>query len=422
MAKNVQVGIIGAGSVFTPELVQLILDRKLDVNKLVLMDNDIERLKVLAGLTERQISNLNSKIVVETTDNYKEAIVGSDFILIQARIGGQEMRIKDEKIAKKYRLPFVETMTVPGLAAFLRTVPVYDEIAKLIKEHSPEARIMNFANPAGPLTAYLHDLGITQTVGVCNIPKGNIANIAELFDATEEDVSMNWKGLNHFAVADKVIVKGKDVTKDLMNKMINGKMETPFSTMLLKDLDLLISPYYQYYFHSNEVLGQLLEKEKTRGEEVKEIENSLLSIYDNPDTVVMPELLKERGGFKYSEVVVDLIESFLTNNQKTHYINVPNNGTISSLPDDTIVEVPVIIENGNIIPLNTGDLPKFLEAFISNMATVYYYWLEAIRTKEVSNFRKAMLLDPIFPDAKQTDAILKEVFETNENYIENFYK
>ncbi len=421
MSKSVQIGIIGAGSVFTPELVQLLLERKLNVKKLVLMDNDTDRLNILAGLAMRQIANLNSDIMIETSDKYKDAIVNSDFILIQARIGGQDMRIKDEQIAKKYDIPFVETLTVPGLGAFLRTVPVYDEIADLVKKHSPNARIMNFANPAGPLTAYLHRVGLSNAVGVCNIPKGNIANIAKLFNVNEEEVSMNWKGLNHFAVADEIIVNEKNVTAEVINGLIDGEMESPFTARLLEDLKLLISPYYQYYFHSDDLIDKLLKKDKTRGQEVKQIEEELLSVYVNPTTVAMPELLKERGGFKYSEVVVDLIESFITNNHKVHYINVPNNGTISSLPDETIVEVPVIVENGKISPLNTGELPKFLEAFILNMATVYYYWLEAVSTKEVSNLRKAMLLDPIFPDAEKSDEILKDLFEANESYIENFY-
>lgn len=157
--------IIGAGGFFTPELIELILEKGLDVSEIVFMDIDSERLEILASLAKRQIENSSMNIAIETSESYKDAIIESDFILLQSRVGKGHMRIEDEKLAHKYRIPHVETVSVPGLGAFLRTVPVYDEVADLIKEYAPDARIMNFANPAGPLTTYLHRIGLTNAMG-----------------------------------------------------------------------------------------------------------------------------------------------------------------------------------------------------------------------------------------------------------------
>jgi 6-phospho-beta-glucosidase len=421
MYENVQIGIVGAGSVFTPELIELILEKKLDVSKIVFMDIDSERLEILASLAKRQIEHSEMDISVETTESYKDAIINSDFILLQPRVGKGQMRIEDEKLAHKYHIPYVETVSVPGLGAFLRTVPVYNEIASLIKEYAPNARIMNFANPAGPLTTYLHRIGLTNTVGVCNVPVSYVSSVAEIFDVPEESVSMSWKGLNHFAAADEVLIDGKNVLPELAEKASLGEYYFPFSFQVLEDTKLGLSPYFQWYLHSDERMEELLEKEKSRGEEVKELEKELLEIYSKPETIEMPELLKKRGGFKYSEVVANLIESFQINNHHVHYINVPNNGTLSSLPDETIVEVPAIVQNGEIYPLQAGDLPKFIKSFVSNMATVYDYWISAVMNKDGSDLRKALMLDPVFPDAKHSDALLKEIFAVNEDYVENFY-
>lgn len=421
MYKNVQIGIIGAGSVFTPELIELILEKELDVSKIVFMDIDSERLEILASLAKRQIENSAMNIDIETSESYKDAIIDSDFILLQPRVGKGHMRIEDEKLAHKYRIPYVETVSVPGLGAFLRTVPVYDEIADLIKEHASDARIMNFANPAGPLTTYLHRIGLTNTVGVCNVPVSYVSSVAEIFDVPEESVSMNWKGVNHFAAADEVLIDGKDVLPELAEKAALGEYYFPFSLQVLKDTRLGLSPYFQWYLHSDERIEELLDKEKSRGEEVKELEKELLNIYSQPETIEMPELLKKRGGFKYSEVVANLIESFQTNNHHVHYINVPNNGTLASLSDETIIEVPAIVQNGEIFPLQAGDLPKFIKSFVSNMATVYDYWISAVLNKDGASLRKALMLDSVFPDAKHSDNLLKELFEINKDYIDNFY-
>ena len=129
--KDIKIGVIGGGSVFTPELVDLLLERPLAIGSLVLMDINRERVEMMAALARRQALRKGKTLQVETSDDYRAAVDGSDFILIQLRAGGQKMRIEDEAIALRHQLPFVETVTVPGLGAFLRSVPIYETIADL---------------------------------------------------------------------------------------------------------------------------------------------------------------------------------------------------------------------------------------------------------------------------------------------------
>lgn len=120
-------------------------------------------------------------------------------------------------------------------------------------------------------------------------------------------------------------------------------------------------------------------------------------------------------------MVANLIEGFQTNNRHVHYINVPNNGALASLSDETIIEVPTIVQNGEVSPFQAGDLPEFIKVFVSNMATVYDYWISAVLNKDSASLRKALMLDPVFPDAKHSDNLLKELFKINKDYIDNFY-
>lgn len=418
--KKICVTVIGAGSVFTPELVQLLLDRKVPVEELVLMDIDLPRLKILSSFAERQIEQAGSDIKVRSVGSYREAIPGSDFICIQARIGGNHMRTVDEELARKYQIPFVETVSIPGLGAFLRSVPVYDEIAELIQEHAPEAMVMNFSNPAGALTAYLHAKGITQAVGVCNSPIGFASTIAELLGVPSESVWMNWKGLNHLTVVDQLLVDGKDVMAKVIERAPEWSGGFPFSRHVIEDTGVGLSSYFQYYFHSGRRMRELLERVVSRGQEVIDLEKKLLAEYARPDTIAIPDLLKSRGGYRYSEVVVNLIESILTNNHNIHYVNVKNNGTISELPDDTVVEVPAIVENRAIVPLRTGQLPELFRPLVLTMATVYKYWVSAALTSSLSDLRKSLLIHPLFPDAEQSEQILDEFFDLNKEFVRSY--
>ncbi|MFD1675925.1 hypothetical protein [Alicyclobacillus fodiniaquatilis] len=419
--KKIRVTVIGAGSVFTPELVQLLLDRNLAVEELVLMDIDRQRLDILSSFAERQIAQAGANTKVKSVDSYRDAIPGSDYICIQARIGGNHMRTLDEELARKYHIPFVETVSIPGLGAFLRSVPVYDEIADLIKDHAPNAMVMNFSNPAGALTAYLHAKGITQAVGVCNSPIGFASTVAELLNVPSESVWMNWKGLNHLTVVDQLLVDGKDVMTEVIEKASEWSSGFPFSRSVIDDTGLGLSSYFQYYFHSGRRMRELLEKTVSRGQEVIDLERKLLTEYARQNTVSIPDLLKSRGGYRYSEVVVDLIESILTDNHKIHYVNVQNNGTISGLPDDTVVEVPAIVENGAILPLKTGELPVLVKPLVLTMATVYKYWVSAALANSLADLRRSLLIHPLFPDAEQSEQILDEFFDLNKEFVHPYY-
>jgi 6-phospho-beta-glucosidase len=418
--RDLRVTVIGAGSVFTPELVQLLLDRHVPVGELVMMDIDRERLDILADFAERQISCSGERMKIRRADSYKDAIPGSDFICIQARVGGNHMRTVDEELARKHHIPFVETVSIPGLGAFLRSIPVYDEIVELIRNHAPNATVMNFANPAGVLTAYLHAKGISQTVGVCNSPIGFVSTVADLLGIEGESIWMNWKGLNHLTVVDQLLVNGENVISEVIRKAPEWSPGFPFSRHVLDDTGLGLSTYFQYYFHSGKIMKKLLADKSSRGQEVILLEKELLAKYAHPDTVSIPDLLMRRGGYRYSEVVVNLMQSMLVNDHRIHYVNIPNNGTILSLPEDTIVEVPAIVENRVILPLQTGDLPELVRPLALTMATVYKYWVSAALNSNFSDLRKSLLIHPLFPDAEQSEQILDEFFELNKEYVPRY--
>ena len=71
------------------------------------------------------------------------------------------------------------------------------------------------------------------------------------------------------------------------------------------------------------------------------------------------------------------------------------------------MEVPAIVRNGVIYPLQTGDLPTFIKPFVKNMETIYNYWVQGVINKEVSSLREALILDTIFPDVEESDLLLK---------------
>lgn len=419
---TLRIGVIGGGSVFTPELVDLLLDRPLDVGCLTLMDINAERVETVAQMARRQAVHKGRRLAVETTTNLKDAIEGRDFILIQLRAGGNRMRIEDEMLALRHDIPFVETVTVPGLGAFLRSVPIYEQIADLIRQHAPTATVMNFTNPAGVMTQYLHALGV-NAVGVCNSPPYFVQLAASLVGADPDTVTMDWKGLNHLTFVSRLTAGTcpDNLLPEVLQKVKPWSPGTPFSGQVIADVGLGINGYLQYYFHARRRLGELRRRAETRGQQVLALENQLLELYSREETDTVPDLLKERGGFGYSRVVVDLIQSLVTNDHRIHYVNVRNGTAIPGLPSDCVVEVPAVVTNGEVRALATGDLPDIIFPLVLTMATVYRYWVQAGLSRSLADLRRSLLIHPLFPDAEDSETLLGEFFEVNREYVDPYH-
>lgn len=418
-AKAVKIGVIGGGSVFTPELIDLLVEshQQMPVGEIVLMDTNRARVDILCEFAQRLVKRANHDIVIRTSDRYRDAIEGADFILIQLRAGNQVGRISDEKIGLKYRIPFVETVSVCGLGTFLRSITIYEEVAGLIKQYAPHARVMNFANPAGPLTEYLLRLGVSNAVGVCNVPIILAKHLAALYGVPDSAFYMQTRGLNHLTVTDAVYVEGQDILADALNRFSPERFPIPFTSNVLQAFPAIFNPYYQYYWHGEKIITQLTAEEKTRGEEVLSIEQQLLEIYSNPQVTEVPELLTQRGGSGYSRVVVRLMRSFYHDDDTIHYVNIRNDGLLEGLPADTAVEVPVMVKQGRILGIDTGPLPTYAFPLIRTMAEYYARLLDGAAERRINPIRQAMLLHPLFNDANVSDCVLQELLDQNRSFL-----
>lgn len=417
--KKIKIGVIGGGSVFTPELIDLLAQshHEMPIREVVLMDINQPRVEILRNFAERLVKRRGENFPVRTSASYRDAIEDSDFILIQLRAGDQVGRIRDEKIGLKYHIPFVETVSVCGLGTFLRSIAIYEELADLIRRHAPTARVMNFANPAGPLTEYLLRLGISNAVGVCNVPIILAKHLASLYHAPETEFYMQTRGLNHLTVTDAVYLNGRNVLNDALNRFVPNRFPIPFTENVIHAFPAIFNPYLQYYWHAEKIMQKLLAEPKTRGEEVLDIEHDLLQLYDNPAVNDVPELLKQRGGFGYSLVVVRLMLSFYRNDDTIHYINVPNHHLLEGIPATTAVEVPVMVKQGQLLPIDTGPLPSYAFPLIRTMAEYYRLLLDGAEQRSIAPMRQAMLIHPLFPDAEVSDLVLHDLIQQNRAFL-----
>lgn len=415
---SIKICVIGGGSVFTPELIQL-LGKNTKVTGPVdvcLMDISSERLQIVGEMCQRLIKKTKEPVNITMTTDPREAIQGADYICNQLRAGGVLARIEDEKLGRKYKIPFTETISVCGFATYLRSFPEIVELANLILKYAPEAWVLNFANPAGMLSETFFRLGVTKVIGVCNISEKFLDIISEELAVTPSDVYMNFRGLNHMTFVDKVYVKGQELFSKVMNGYDPEKADLPFPKDLIQVLQFIPNPYLQYYFLKDKVVEHLQSQKKNRSEIVLELESELLSLYKTVDEI--PDQLKSRGGYGYSKVVAGLILDMIVDGGNVHYAIVRNGSTLKEIPEDGFVEVPVLANKNRIQALQVDPLPEVVRPLVMTMKAYEDMLINASLNKDRNMLLKSLMLHPLIPSFNAAKSLLEDVLVVNASYLD----
>ena len=429
MAEHViqKIAVIGGGSSYTPELIDGFIQHEgdLKVGEIALFDIDEERLQIVGGMAERMVKYAEMDTRVTTTKERARAVDGAGFVLSSMRVGQMAARVKDEKIPLKYGVIGQETTGPGGTLKAWRTIPVTLDIARDMEKYAPDAWYINFTNPSGIITEALLKHTPLKVVGLCNNPINTIAAMAEAFHVRPEDVFLEWMGMNHVNWVRRVYIKGEDVTGLLMERLeeLMHIEEMPkFDPELIRTLGVLPTYYLQYYYYHPDKVKEAQASEKTRGETVYEVEKELLKKYADPNVLVKPPELAQRGGARYSEAAVNLIMSLMLDRRDVQIVVARNGDSLPDLPPDAAVEVPCVVGAHGVTPLVMGHFPESIRA----LAIQAKAWESAVVRAAVSGERRdailAMLNNPLVPDFPTAVKLVDEMLEAHKSYLPQFFK
>lgn len=419
---GLKVCVIGAGSTYTPELIEGFIKRKkeLPVSSFALMDIDGDKLNIVGSLAARMVQQAGLCAKVELLSDRKKALQGADFVLTQIRVGGIPARIRDERIPLEFGIIGQETTGPGGFAKALRTVPVMIGIARDIEKLASNAWWINFTNPSGIVTEALLKHTKTNVIGLCNVPIGMTKSLAKKLECEPEDLLLTYIGLNHLSWITKVTVNGRDVTKAAVKKSLAGRSDEDQAWM--KAYGMIPNGYLRYYYARDKVMEGLLKAEKTRGEIVSEVEASLLKKYQNPNLKKKPKELEKRGGAHYSTAAVSLASAIHNNKKELHIVNARNGVTIPCLPSDCAIETNCMVDGGGAHPLAIGDVPLEIRGLLQ---AVKSYEELAVRAAVEGSKRlalQALAAHPLVPSFTVAQRLLDRILEANAEYLPQFGK
>lgn len=461
MSKKIKIVTIGGGSSYTPELIEGFIKRKdvLPIKELWLVDIEAgkEKLEIVGAMAQRMVKAAGLDWEVHLTLDRKKALKDADFVSTQFRVGLLDARIKDERIPLSHGAMGQETNGAGGMFKAFRTVPVILDIVEDMKELCPDAWLVNFTNPAGMVTEAVMRYGKwDKVVGLCNVPIICRKIAAGGLDVDESELTFKFAGLNHFHwhrvwdragkeqtqfLLDEVygtddgmmkamanVMKGVAKTMPKSNEALDdsGVKNIPMISFLkeqVKDLHIIPCMYHRYYYITDDMLKEELEKfneGKTRAEEVKRTEARLFELYKDPALDYKPEELSQRGGTYYSDAACELISAIHNDSKVEMVVSTRNNGAVPDLPADVVVEVNAIIRASGPQPISWGTFEDGARGQLQLMKAMELTTIEAAVTGNYGKALQAFTINPLVPSGTIAKTILDEMLVAHKEHLPQF--
>ena len=262
-----KIAVIGGGGVRSVFLAKSIAARaeELKINELVFMDNDEKKLRIYGTMAKKTSNLICPSLDFKITTNAVEAVENADYVITTIRVGGDDMRVKDERAALNMGVLGQETTGAAGLSFAMRSISALADYCELIKKHAKKGcKVFNFTNPAGVVSQTLRDMGYDFTYGICDAPSGMLRSFEKLYGAEEGSAKGEIYGLNHLSYFTSIKINGKEMIDEIIdNDEAYEKTDLRyFEKDLLKSRKSVLNEYLYYFYYREKALANILNADK----------------------------------------------------------------------------------------------------------------------------------------------------------------
>lgn len=409
-----KVTFIGAGSIgFTRGLLRDLLTvpefKNIEVS---FMDINSHNLEMVTELCQRDINENGLKITIKPTTDRREALRNAKYVFCTIRMGGLEAFGTDVDIPLKYGVDQCvgDTLCAGGIMYGQRGIAEMLEICRDIREVAlPDVLLLNYSNPMAMLTWACNKYGGVRTIGLCHGVQHGHQQIADVYGLKKSEVDIICAGINHQTWYISAKHKGKDLTAGLLEAF---EQHPEFSRTEKVRIDMLLRFGY-YSTESNGHLSEYVPWYRKRSSEIMEwidlgswingetggylrvcTEGRNWFETDFPNWMKDPalEYTAENRGEEHGSYIIEGLE---TGRVYRGHFNVVNNGVISNLPDDAIIEAPGYVDHNGISMPVVGELPLGPAAVCNVSISVQRLAVEAAVHGDDKLLRQAFMMDPL---------------------------
>jgi alpha-galactosidase len=422
--------LIGAGStVFTPGLLNdLASSRAFDDTTVRLVDLVPEAAETMAALGRRIAESRGSTMRVEAVSDRRSALVGARFVATTIAVGSADGWRADLDIPERYGIHQTvgDSVGPGGVLRALRHIPEILAIAEDVADVAPTAQMVNYSNPLTANVRAITKHTAVKAIGLCHGTMHTKAALAADLGLDPADVSAQFAGLNHLCWLLDIRTGAEDLyprLRELVAARAGGPdapssrsegVHSPVSADLFQTFGLYPAPGDR---HVSEFFGDYLRGEPSELRWGLQGGQDRTREYIEEKGTLWESLRAQAAGTEdlapprnqEAERLVAIAEALrLGRDHVETAVNLPNDGKISNLPPEAVVEVPAVIGAHGIRGVSVGRLPDAIAAVLTARAQQQELVVQAAVSGIRSVALQALTLDPLVPDAQTARAILDD--------------
>ncbi|MCC7207828.1 MAG: alpha-glucosidase/alpha-galactosidase [Anaerolineae bacterium] len=448
MPRPIKVTMIGAGSGFTPRLMNDILRIPgAERGEIALCDIDLERLEMMHQVIARLIDSLGRDgWTVTASPDRRTLLPGTDYLVNCIEVSGLACVRFDNDIPLKYGIDqcIGDTIGPGGLFKGLRTIPIWLDILRDAAELCPDALVLNYTNPMNMLMLAAGRTSPMQAVGLCHSVQGTSHLLARRAGVPYEEMAWECAGINHLAWFTKLEHQGRDLYPTLKAKAQLDLAGTPANPddaadLVRKDMMLHfgafitessghLSEYLPYYRKRKDLLARYARSGYDGGSSfyadgwplwrrAADDYRARLVRGDEPTDW-------ERS-WEYASWIIEAREKNTPFRIHGNVMNRHKGGgpLIANLPGDGCVEVACMIDSNGVQPTVYGNLPPQMAAICDSNMRMFDLAATAAIERSIDAAVWALMLDPLTA-AMCSPAEIKqmtlEMFEAEKDFLPGY--
>lgn len=429
---KLQIAMLGAGSAFSVNMIETLDNPVFEGCGFRIMDTHLASLERAEDALRRIMQERNICVHLSATTDIRQALDGADYVIVSCEQDRYRNWIKDIEIPAKHG---VEQLTGEnggpgGQIHAMRNINMLMPIVSAMTELCPEAWLLNLTNPMSILCTYLSKYTPIKFSGFCHQVHGTVGVMAEQlgFEAGEFEVVSG--GINHLNWLFDIRRRGtgKSCLPEFIEAIStsewwkphkrNGIPEHAFSLAVFQifgmypiGYDNHICEYFSCFYEKGEWAEQGITPliDSRLRPQVESKQTTLEAQHLMGGTGNRYPFPKNPKNYYYRETISPVIAALETN--KPLYLDAMvglNHGAIGNLPDDAIVDRPVVVAGGEIRSVHVGNLPPGPREVCRRQIAIHEMVVQATVEGDERLAIQALCLDPYVRSITQAKKIWED--------------
>jgi alpha-galactosidase len=452
-----KITVIGAGSYFfgKPVIHKMATSPIMAGGTLALVDIDEKVLSTMMKLARRVFKKTGCGVKVIGSTNRRTVLEGSDFVVLTFSNRNAYYRGMDTQIAARHgiRMCSSDTIGPGGIFRALREVPQALLMARDVERIAPNAWVVNFVNPTTVfgivLKRYAPEIRSFALCDGHHEPYNTLhwCKTAEILPEDAEQVppeilnklDLKIGGVNHCTWLVRFRYDGKDMMPKFKRKLRllakeekknpSEKAKPRYNNNYALQLFDLYGAFPTAVSHTKEYVpffqGYGVKPDRPEPIRLFDAEiraNEMAEAWKTTEKYASGKISEQKFLKNVrDDHATDIIESMWGGLGKPFYINSPNRGAVTNMPDDAMLELRSDVDMRGPRPQPFGEFPRGILALQHQVLDTHELTAEAAVTGDRSLLRRAMLTDPICNNVADAEACIAEFFKTQRDVLPSYW-